>query len=204
MAKEDNQTAKPESPKLVRRRENRRSTFKLGRTIGAKRERLETANERAIARKKNKQKKYLRVVLTAVGFAVLIIILAILFQSLTKDNDSVLSEKDENYEPTVEIIDEAIAAENEITTKMKNYIGRAEKDFRDLGYNPIKVVIPVDTIREVDFYLENHPGFIKLIIDRDSAISVEDADRMLRYLSEKGISDFTYIDVRIDGKAYWK
>ena len=41
-------------------------------------------------------------------------------------------------------------------------------------------------------------------IDRDSAISVEDADRMLRYLSGEGISDFTYIDVRIDGKAYWK
>jgi hypothetical protein len=43
-----------------------------------------------------------------------------------------------------------------------------------------------------------------MIVDRDPAVSVEDADRMLRYLAEQGVSDFRYIDVRIDRKAYWK
>ena len=44
-------------PKLVRRREHKKSTMRLGRTIGETREKLETSNERALARKKDKQKK---------------------------------------------------------------------------------------------------------------------------------------------------
>ena len=87
---------------------------------------------------------------------------------------------------------------------MTRYIGRAEKDFRDLNYKPIKAVIPQNSIREVDLYLDGITGYIKMTIDRDSAISVEDADRMIRYLTEKEIEEFNYIDVRIDGKAFWK
>lgn len=203
----DERKDKPEPLKLARRRENRNSTFKLGRTIGAKREKLETANERALARKKDKQKKTLRVVVTAAGFLAIAIILAVFFKKIIIQEDSQdISDSTYNFKPTVEIIDEATMSSNsdKITSRMVDYIGRAERDFRDLGYNPTKVVFPSDAIREVDFYLEDYPGFIKLTIDRDSAISVEDADRMLRYLSGEGISDFTYIDVRIDGKAYWK
>ena len=69
-----------EPPKLARRRENRNSTFKLGRTIGAKREKLETANERAAARKKDKQNKTMRVVMTVAGFLAIAIILAVFFK----------------------------------------------------------------------------------------------------------------------------
>lgn len=196
-----------EPPKLARRRENRNSTFKLGRTIGAKREKLETANERAAARKKDKQKKTMRVVMTVAGFFAIAIILAVFFKKIIIPEDSQdIPGSAYNFKPTVEIIDEATMSSDsdKITSRMVDYIGRAERDFRDLGYNPTKVVFPSDAIREVDFYLEDYPGFIKLTIDRDSAVSVEDADRMLRYLSGEGISDFTYIDVRIDGKAYWK
>ena len=41
-------------PELVKRRMHRKSTIVSGRTIGEKRERLETKNERAAARKKHK------------------------------------------------------------------------------------------------------------------------------------------------------
>ena len=197
----------PTPPKLVKRRENRKSTFKLGRTIGEKREKLETANERAEARKKDKKKKALRVFITIVGFCALAAILVLLFKSLiVHEEPSVLEEElDTDYTPTIEVVDAAASSSNgKITTRMTNYIGRAEKDFRDLGYRPVKVVIPSQSIREVDFYLEDVSGYIKLTIDRDSAVSVEDADRMLRYLSEREIENFEYIDVRIDGKAYWK
>ena len=87
---------------------------------------------------------------------------------------------------------------------MKEYIGQAEVDFRELGYQPIKAVIPVGSIREVDFYLDGYTGFIKMIIDRGTGVSVEDADRMIKYLADIDVSDFSYIDVRIEGKAYWK
>lgn len=196
-----------EEPKLVRRRDNRKSTIKSGRTIGEKRERLETANERAAARKKDKQKNALRIIFTIIGFIGITVVLIGLFVALTSgDGDEPYRNTVEiPYSPTIEVIDEDSAATGgEITSRMSEYIGQAETDFRSLGYTPTKAVLPTSKVREVDFYLDDHPGFIKMSIDRGTAVSVEDADRMLRYLAEQGINEFNYIDVRIDGRAYWK
>ena len=194
-------------PKLVNRRDNRKSTFRMGRTIGEKREKLETANERAAARKKDKQKKATRIALTVIGFLILIIILIILAIVLISNNKvddaEVQGVVAENYQPTIEIIDED-NANGQFTSRMKSYIGQAEKDFKDLNYIPVKAVIPSAAIREVDFYLEGKPGFIKMVVDRETAVSVEDADRMIRYLEGTGVGEYEYIDVRIEGKAYWK
>ena len=195
-------------PELVRKRQNRQSTFKMGRTIGEKREKLETANERNAARKKDKKHKIRRIILTTVGFIILVGILIFLCFFFVGNRESEplveLEEESVSTEPTIEIIDEDAASGSRITNRMKSYIGQAEQDFRDLGYKPTKAVVPTGAIREVDFYLENYPGFIKTTIDRGTAVTVEDADRMLRYLAGQGINDFQYIDVRISGKAYWK
>lgn len=197
-------------PKSVRRL-SRSSTIQAGRTIGEKRERLETRNERAAARKKDKHKNTRRIVIVTLGFVALIAILVVLAITFFGErNDDILPispAEDINitYEPTIEIIDEdASATGGKITARMRQYIGQAEADFKELGYTPTRVILPAGAIREVDFYLEGYPGFIKLIIDRPTAVSVEDADRMLHYLAEQGITEFQYIDVRIDKQAYWR
>ena len=203
----DNRDRQP-SPVLARRRENRKSTIKSGRVIGEKRERLETANERAAIYKKNHRKSVLRIVFTIIGFIGLIIILILLLLKFTSPDNETEPFQETIEVPvsaTIEIIDEdAHATNNKITSRMNEYIGQAETDFRALGYTPIRAVLPSGSIREVDFYLDGYTGYIKLIIDRGSAVSVEDADRMLRYLKEQGINDFEYIDVRIEGRAFWK
>lgn len=181
----------------------------VGRTIGEKRERLETKNERAAARKKDKQKNARRIIFVTLGFVVLIIILIVLAVNFfgANSDEPIAPSEDANitYEPTIEIIDEdASATGGKITGRMSQYIGQAESDFKELGYTPIKAVLPTGAIREVDFYLEGYNGFIKLIIDRPTAVSVEDADRMLRYLAGQGITEFQYIDVRVEGKAFWQ
>ncbi len=193
-------------PELVRRRENRKSTIKSGRTIGEARERLETANERAAARKKDKKKNILRIVFTILGFAGAIAALIGLFLAFTSDGDvePYRNTVEIPYSPTIEVVDEDSAAGGEITRRMNDYIGRAEADFRALGLTPVKAVLPTGSIREVDFYLEGRPGFIKMNLDRDTAVSVEDAERMLRYLASIGVGNYSYIDVRIDQKAFWK
>ena len=195
-------------PELAHRKMNRQSTFRMGRTIGEKREKLETRNERNAARKQDKKRQARRIIFTVVGFVALVgilIFLCFFFVGSGKPTSApVVSEEPVSTEPTIEIVDEDASVGSHITNRMRSYIGQAEQDFRDLGYKPIKAVIPSGAIREVDFYLENHPGFVKLYIDRDSAVSVEDADRMLRYLESQGINDFHYIDVRIAGKAYWQ
>ena len=87
---------------------------------------------------------------------------------------------------------------------MRAYIGQAESDFRDLGYTPERAVIPAGSIRQINFYLAGYPGYVKLFLDRPTAESVEDADRLLRYLKSQNITNFEYIDVRLPEKAYWK
>lgn len=196
------------APKLVKRSLNRKSNILSGRTIGARREHLETANERAAARKKDKRKSAFRLFITMVCFLILAGLIYTLYSSFTKQ-----SERDASLgasvlpvvEPTIEIIDEdASATGGKITSRMKEYIARAEESFKEKGYQPQKAVIPSTGVREVRIFLDGHEGFIKMIIDRNPAVSVEDADRMIRYLSERGVEEYKYIDVRIDGKAYWK
>lgn len=183
---------------------------RVGRTIGGKRERLETANERAAARKKDKKKAAHRIIFTFIGFAALIAILVYLGVNFLWQNEPEPI-SDPNYapttgfKPTIDIIDEdASAAGGKITSRMTAYIGQLERDFRDLGYTPTKAVIPSGAIREVDIYLDGYTGHVKATIDRGSAVSAEDADRLIRYLAGQGITDFQYLDVRLDGRAYWK
>ncbi len=195
------------SPELVRKRQNYNSTFKMGRTIGQEREKLETKNERNAARKKDKKHRTRRITFTILGFTLFIVILAALGFFFVGNGDPApvnVTPETETIDPTIEIIDEDAATGEGITKRMKSYIGQAEQDFRDLGYKPVKAVVPSGSIREVDFYLEGYSGFIKTTIDRGSAVSVEDADRMLRYLAGQGTTEFVYIDVRIEGKAFWK
>ena len=198
--KEDGQ-----APRLAKRSMNRKSKIRIGRAIAEERERLETASERALAHKKGKRKKIFRIVLVVLGFlAVFGIVFAIVKFSLSSNEDNGLTETIVlTYEPTIEIVDEA-TGNQKISSRMREYVGQAESDFRDLGYTPLRAVIPAGSIREVDFYLDGWAGRIKLVIDRDTAVSVEDADRMLRYLSSIGVTEFEYIDVRVEGKGFWK
>lgn len=191
-------------PKLVRRKENKNSSWKSGRTIGERREKMETASERAAIHKKNEKKQKYRLAFTVLGFALaaVVVVWGVKFFFENREPENYSPEYEVPYAPTIEVVDEA--GHGEITSRMKEYIGQAEADFRELGYVPIKAVIPKSGVREVDFYLNEHPGFIKLIIDRPTGVSVEDADRMIRYLSIQGVTEYTYIDVRIEGKAYWK
>ena len=198
-----------EEPKLARKRQNRQSSFRMGRTIGEQREKLETKNERNAARKKDKKRQTRRLIFTIIGFAALfgiLIFLCFFFVGSGEPDPAPAAPVEEpvSNQPTIEIVDEDASAGGRITNRMRSFVAQAEQDFRDLGYRPVKAVVPAGAIREVDFYLEGHPGFIKFHIDRGSAVSVEDADRMLRYLAGQGINDYQYIDVRIASKAYWK
>lgn len=183
------------------------SHLKSGRTIGERRERLETANERQAAHRRARRRRNLRIAVVSLGFALLmgvLILLAYLFFGTGTSRPTATSSSADLYEPSVEIVDEDLGTGDHITARMRNYIGQAEADFRDLGYKPVRAVLPAGSIREVRFYLSGYTGFVKLLIDRDSAVSVEDADRLIRYLEGKGITDFKYLDVRIAGKAYWQ
>lgn len=186
---------------------SRGSSVKVGRTIGEQREKLETKNERNAARKQDKKRQFRRTLLTIIGFLLLIgalIFLCFFFVGSGEPEPIATPVEVVTIQPTIEVVDEDASAGGHLTSRMQSYIGQAEQDFRDLGYKPVKAVVPSGAVREVDFYLEGQPGFIKMTIDRGSAVSVEDADRMLRYLASQGTNTFQYIDVRLEHKAFWK
>ena len=194
-------------PKLAKRRLNKHSTLKSGRTIASARERPETSSERLEAKKKIKKRQTFRVGITVILFvvvAIVAIVAVIVFLKNRAENEAETTPTAviKTYKPTIEVVDEN--AGGGITARMSEYIGQLEADMKDLNLTPVKAVVPTGSIREVDFYLDGYNGFIKTTIDRGSGVTAEDTERMLRYLKEQGIGEFTYIDVRIDGKAYWK
>ena len=194
------------SPKLARRRLNKHSTIKSGRTIGERRERLETANERLEARKKVKKRQNRRIIFTVIGFLAIFAIAIFLIVNFARQREQNEVETTpttvvKTYKPTIEVVDHNSGT---ITTRMSEYIGQLESDLKDLNLKPVRAVIPAGSIREVDFYFDGYTGYVKTTIDRGSGVTAEDAERMLRYLASIGVADFEYIDVRIDGKAYWK
>lgn len=193
-------------PKLVKRRDHKNSNFRAGRTIGEKREKLETKRERTVARKKDKQKKAARVIFTLIGFLTLAAVLVALFVGFSnKQQAEPLTIIDESpSDPTIDIVDEDAKNGGQVTARMREYIGQVEMDLRELEIKPTKAIIPTGTIRQVNFYIDGYKGYIKTLIDRPAGVTAEDISRMLKYLKSKEIKDFEYIDVRIEGKAYWK
>ena len=119
------------------------------------------------------------------------------------------NEIDNNEEPTlvasIEIIDENSNATGGILSRrISEFVAQCEMDFFELGYNVVRAVIPADAAREIDLYIDGYSGYVKTVTDRGAGVTAEDFDRMVRYLQSIGKVDFTYIDVRTEGKGYYK
>ena len=173
---------------------------------GQKKRREPIDSERLEAHKKGKQHRIWRIIIVTMLFVVGIGLVVVAGYRIWGQQGEVLIETVVvPYKPTVTVVDEnAGDMQGQLTARMSEYIGQVESDLRELGYIPTKVVIPNGAIREVDFYLEGYSGRVKMTIDRGAGVSTEDTDRMIRYLVGIGRGDFEYIDVRVEGKGYWK
>lgn len=177
------------------------NNFKLGRTIAndsRKNRELELA--RLAARKRRKIRKTTITTLIIIAFAALVLWLAYGIYNLVRDAG--MAEEAANItEPTVSIIDEN--AGDNISSRVKEFVARIEQDFRDLGMSVDHVVLPYQKAREVDVFITGRSEYYKMSLDRGSAVQAEDAERMLRHLDEKSIKA-SYVDLRVEGKAYYK
>lgn len=178
----------------------RTSQMKMGRTIVAERERIESESERMHARKKLHRKKFISVIVALLLVVVLVVILAISFSKWQQSQEKARIEA-QTFEPTVNIIDEGNGG---ITSKVKNYVGKIEQDLSSLGYKVSRAVLPQGKMREINIYLEGKDYYFKTQLDRGTAVTAEDISRMVRYLDEKGIAPAEYVDVRVERKAYYK
>lgn len=174
--------------------------MKRGRTIVAERERVESDSERIQARKRVRRK---RIMAAALVGALIVMVGWLALRGIKSVVGGYEMEPTETvaYEIKAEIVDEDQGGQ--ISTRVKNYIGQLEQDFQDSGQTVRRVVLPAGTSRELYVDLEGEEVYFKVNMDRDSAVTVEDAVRMLKYLEERDIKP-EYVDVRIDGRAYYK
>lgn len=175
--------------------------LRRGQTIVAERERMVSDSERQALRKKAKRKKVNAFL--AIGFIIAIAVIVVMinwehiFGSLATKPAPVV----EKYAPSIQIEDES--GSGLITQRMADYVGQLEQDLSDLHFKLTRAIIPAGKTREVDVYLEGREEFYKMNLDRGTAVSAEDTERMVRYLDEHDLHP-TYVDLRVNGKAYYR
>ena len=177
-----------------------RTGMRMGRTIAGERERAESSSERLLLREKEARKKRLAVGTLAAGLLLVAVLIAVAVKELAGKPEAE-SGAVEVYVPKVAIED--ASGGGYATERMKEYVGRIERDFADLGYEVVRAVVPAGKTREIDVYLAGRGEYYKCSLDRGTAETAEDAGRMIEYLDEGEIGA-KYVDVRLAGRAYYK
>ena len=183
------------------RRQSKMKQMRLGQTIVAERERAESESARMQARKKAHRRQTTSILIVALMLAILGLVFYIGMKEIWAPDESMTSEVQVAYKIQAEVVDED--HRNQISTRVQNYIAELEQDLRSLGLRVTRVVLPTGKSRELYVDIEGSETYFKVNIDRGTAVSAEDIQRMIRYLDEQDLHP-SYVDVRIEGKAYYK
>ncbi len=197
---------KNDEPELVeelppRRRKDQDETFRVGRAMaGDASKNRELKQERLRAAKIRQRKNIATVVGAVILFAVVAIVAVNFITSVIAEREKLL-EPAPVKEPTVAIMDENVG--QNVSDRVKEFAVRLEDDIKIEGYEIDHIVLPYQKARQIDVYIKDRKEYYKLSIDRSSAVQAEDLGRMLRYIDTQMIS-CEYVDLRVEGKAYYK
>lgn len=182
------------------RRSDREQGIRRGQTIVAERERAESEAERLRIRKRKKRRKRRAVII----LALLIAIAYLLGYTWLKEwsNDHIVTEvTTPEYKVKAEIVDEDGASQ--LSARIEQYVALLEQDLSDLGLIVTKFILPTGTSRELYVDISDLNYYFKVNMDRGTAETAEDIQRMIKYLQGKNLQP-EYVDVRIEGKGYYK
>lgn len=111
--------------------------------------------------------------------------------------------------PKVTIVDQNNIALSKLDKKVITsnrflvFVGQVVGKFAEQKRTVTRATIPILTTRQLQVKISKTPYTIKMTIDRGAGEQVEDALRVMRYLRAKDINA-SYIDVRVEGKAFYK
>ncbi len=111
--------------------------------------------------------------------------------------------------PAVQIIDESGIPQPKkegsavVGNRLLGFLGKVVALAGEKGYVVSEALLPQGATRQVELIFKDNPTRVKLNIDRGAGEQIEDMDRALRYLGNKGEA-VTYIDVRVSGRAAYK
>jgi uncharacterized protein YneF (UPF0154 family) len=175
--------------------------YRVGKTIAGATNNARKRNLEHIAARKKQQRKNALIVL-----CILIILISVgiiagnYIAQKAAEREAALTEENP-LEPTVAIVDENVG--DNISSRTKVFVARLEADAKDYNLKIDHVVLPFQKAREILVYFDGRKEYYKMTSERGSAVQVEDAERMMRYLDGKGLKP-EYVDLRVEGKAYYK
>lgn len=158
----------------------------------------ESGEERAELHRQTKRRHFTSVIVAMLMVAIMGLIAYTSARGAVEEARRVPEQKTE-YQLQAQLVDET--GHGRISGRMREFIGQVEEDFREAGYTVSRVTLPAQTSREIWVDLEGRKGYIKMTMDRGAAVGVEDAVRTINYLGEREVE---YMDVRLEGKAYFK
>jgi len=121
------------------------------------------------------------------------------------DSNGVVFELNLMSEPEIIIEDNAIGAISTLPTKFLRFIGKVIAGIEYKGVERVeKVVIPLRSIRFVEFHLQGRSYPFKAHIDRDAQSQVDDILNTISFLDQRNIVPREYVNNMVEGKAFWK
>ena len=192
-------------PSVAQRGEVERETvateFRVGKTIAGSANESRKRNLEHIANRKRRQVRNVIITVILLGaVAAVVIIFVNYLRDIAAEREALIA-VDNPIVPTVTILDENVG--NNLSERTKLFVARLEKDAKDFGKEIDHVVLPFQKARELDIYFKGRGEYYKMTMERGSAVQMEDAERMMRYLDGKDLHP-SYVDLRVEGKAYYK
>lgn len=185
----------------MRSRSKKNSSMRLGQTIVAEREYVESESERMLARKKAHRRQTTSVLIVALMLLILGLAFYLGMKELAITPEIGTDRSGIDYQIKAEIIDED--RRGQISSRVEEYVANLEQDLQELGLRLKRVTLPTGMSRALYIDIDGQEAYFKVDIDRNAAVTAEDIDRMSRYLKEKDLHP-SYADVRVEGKAYYK
>ncbi len=176
--------------------------FRVGRTFAGDAQKTREAKKERVAAQRRRKTKNIATVISVLLIVIALVAAAIgLIVDVVREREELTRQATAQAEPTVAIIDENTG--DNVSTRTKTFVARLEADVKEQGYKIDHVVLPYQKVREIDVYIQGRTEYYKMSLDRGSAVQAEDMARMVLYLDEKELSP-TYVDLRVEGKAYYK
>ena len=175
--------------------------YRVGKTIAGATNNARKRNLEHIAVRKKQQRKNAIIVLLIL---ILIVGLSIFIGQYINEK---IAEREAQIvasnptEPTVAIVDENVG--DNISKRVKVFVARLEADAAEKNLKVDHVTLPFQKAREVLVFFVGRKEYYKMTIERGSTVQIEDAERMMRYLDSKALAP-EYVDIRVEGKAYFK
>lgn len=183
--------------------EKKKASFQIGYTIGG--EHGVDRSARLAREKKAAQKRKKKIIFIIIGAVSALTALGLIMYSFSSLQEMKILEEQKalikNLQPSVDIKDEN---QRKISSRVEDFVARVEEAFNDDGHYKVEhVILPKGRAREADIYLKGRNERYKMNLDRGAAVQAEDALRMLDYLKNQNIKA-EYVDVRVEGKAFYK